>query len=190
MWSGSHLFRKPAEIRKGLVEGLEQAEVDCFVPEVHVFRNLDNFLERELPALYPDNRIHCHKLIAHPLLSIRDLGLEYRYPESKRISELVPADFNKSTSAVANSQSMQPKDIQLQSGLENEDKANQLLPSVEPERRLLIAVGPEGGWEEDEIMKFQEKGFHLVHMGDRILRTDMAVSECRRVSECVRTRER
>lgn len=42
-------------------------------------------------------------------------------------------------------------------------------------KRIVIAVGPEGGWEEDEVMSFEEKGFHRVSLGQRILRTDIAV---------------
>ncbi len=40
--------------------------------------------------------------------------------------------------------------------------------------RVLLAVGPEGGWIPREIESFQAKGFELVGMGPRILRTDTA----------------
>lgn len=43
-------------------------------------------------------------------------------------------------------------------------------------RRLLIAVGPEGGWEEpDELNHFVDHGFVQVSMGNRVLRSDCAV---------------
>ena len=44
-------------------------------------------------------------------------------------------------------------------------------------RRVLIAVGPEGGWEEpDELILFvTEHGFEQVSMGNRVLRSDCAV---------------
>ncbi|MGD9872985.1 MAG: 16S rRNA (uracil(1498)-N(3))-methyltransferase [Kiritimatiellia bacterium] len=40
--------------------------------------------------------------------------------------------------------------------------------------RVLLAVGPEGGWIPREIESFQARGFELVSMGPRILRTDTA----------------
>jgi len=42
-------------------------------------------------------------------------------------------------------------------------------------RRIVIAVGPEGGWDREEVLLFQRKGFQLVNVGPRILRTDIAV---------------
>jgi 16S rRNA (uracil1498-N3)-methyltransferase len=41
--------------------------------------------------------------------------------------------------------------------------------------RVLLAVGPEGGWLEFEIDKFREQGFVAVGLGERILRVDTAV---------------
>lgn len=43
-------------------------------------------------------------------------------------------------------------------------------------RRIVIAIGPEGGWEEEEVQAFEQKGFHRASLGRRILRTDIAVS--------------
>jgi len=41
--------------------------------------------------------------------------------------------------------------------------------------RLLIAVGPEGGWTDEEVALLEEKGFRRFSLGPRILRTDTAV---------------
>jgi len=41
--------------------------------------------------------------------------------------------------------------------------------------RVLLALGPEGGWLEYEIDKFREQGFVVVGIGERILRVDTAV---------------
>jgi len=41
--------------------------------------------------------------------------------------------------------------------------------------RVLLAVGPEGGWVDFEVEKFQEQGFVPFGMGPRILRVDTAV---------------
>ncbi len=42
------------------------------------------------------------------------------------------------------------------------------------ERRVLLAIGPEGGWTAYELEQLQEHGFELFGMGERILRTDTA----------------
>ena len=42
------------------------------------------------------------------------------------------------------------------------------------EGRLLLAIGPEGGWTDDEVARLEEKGFSRFSLGDRILRTDTA----------------
>lgn len=41
-------------------------------------------------------------------------------------------------------------------------------------QRLLLAVGPEGGWSEYEVGRFLEYGFHGFTMGSRILHVDTA----------------
>jgi RsmE family RNA methyltransferase len=40
--------------------------------------------------------------------------------------------------------------------------------------RILLAIGPEGGWSSYEIDLFSSKGFKLMGLGSRILRTDTA----------------
>ncbi|MBW6521557.1 MAG: 16S rRNA (uracil(1498)-N(3))-methyltransferase [Desulfoarculaceae bacterium] len=61
------------------------------------------------------------------------------------------------------------------------------LKSVITERpeRILLAVGPEGGWIEYEIDRFAEYGFNSFSMGERILKVDTAVVALHgRLSEC------
>ncbi len=41
--------------------------------------------------------------------------------------------------------------------------------------RCVLAVGPEGGWSDYEVGRFQEKGFAVFSMGPRILHVDTAV---------------
>lgn len=43
-----------------------------------------------------------------------------------------------------------------------------------PQGRLLIAIGPEGGWTEEEVELLKSKGFQCRSLGGRILRTDTA----------------
>ena len=41
--------------------------------------------------------------------------------------------------------------------------------------RLLLAVGPEGGWTDDEVSLLESHGFSRYSLGSRILRTDTAL---------------
>lgn len=41
--------------------------------------------------------------------------------------------------------------------------------------RLLLAVGPEGGWTDDEVALLEKHGFERYSLGQRILRTDTAL---------------
>ncbi|MBQ3746820.1 MAG: 16S rRNA (uracil(1498)-N(3))-methyltransferase [Kiritimatiellae bacterium] len=41
--------------------------------------------------------------------------------------------------------------------------------------RLLLAVGPEGGWTDDEVSLLESHGFSRCSLGSRILRTDTAL---------------
>ena len=59
---------------------------------------------------------------------------------------------------------------------ENEDKADikGLLKSMSPSLHIFAVVGPEGGFTEDEINLASEAGFHIVSLGNRILRAETA----------------
>ena len=46
---------------------------------------------------------------------------------------------------------------------------------AEKSGRLLLAVGPEGGWTDEEVALLEEKDFSRYSLGPRILRTDTAV---------------
>lgn len=48
------------------------------------------------------------------------------------------------------------------------------LPATLPQRRAALAVGPEGGFSNDEVRRAQEAGFMAVQIGPRILRTETA----------------
>jgi len=48
-------------------------------------------------------------------------------------------------------------------------------PSARREGRLLLAVGPEGGWTDDEVELLESRGFSRYSLSSRILRTDTAL---------------
>ena len=50
-----------------------------------------------------------------------------------------------------------------------------LQSSLKSSSRVVLAVGPEGGWSEREIRWFTEQGFSPFHMGKRVLRVETAV---------------
>jgi len=50
----------------------------------------------------------------------------------------------------------------------------ELLEGVSPPRKVALLVGPEGGWEAEEVEEASERGFVPVGMGGRILRTETA----------------
>ena len=43
------------------------------------------------------------------------------------------------------------------------------------QQKIVVAVGPEGGWTAEEADSFLENQFHSIDLGSRILRTDIAV---------------
>jgi RsmE family RNA methyltransferase len=129
---GSHLFRKPEQLRERLIEGLCQAG-DVRLPDLHIVKNLQWFLEDDLDVMFPLDKYS--RVIAHPQRLSDDIG------SLRRMRDVV---FPEGTGSSP--------------------------------RRLLLAVGPEGGWEEpDELDRFQKHKFQQITLGSRVLRSDCAV---------------
>jgi 16S rRNA U1498 N3-methylase RsmE len=124
---GSHLFRRPAEVRAGFIEGLSQAASDFVLPTLLVRRRLLHFITEELDTLFPSDVYK--RVIAHP--------------------------------------SAAPGAAQ--------GSLTRLSRDGPDQRKMVVAVGPEGGWTDAEVQLFLGRGFAPVSLGDRILRTDMAV---------------
>ena len=128
---GSHLFRKPGELRRLLVEGLCQSG-DVMLPRATAERSLKRFLEDDLERLFPSSE-GALRAFAHPQRSDQ--------PDLPRM-----------------------RDVEFPPGM------NPTNPHV------VLAVGPEGGWEEDyEINLLREHGFQQITLGTRVLRSDVAV---------------
>ncbi len=54
-------------------------------------------------------------------------------------------------------------------------QAQSFAPEAKTRERLILAVGPEGGWTDEEFARLTAKGFAHYSLGARILRTDTAV---------------
>ena len=109
---------EPAHVRKGLIEGLQQAR-DTRLPQMSVHKQFKKLVEDKLDGFGP----YAARLVAHPGES----------------------EFSFDQLAV--------------------------LPSA---GRVLLAVGPEGGWTPFELELLGARGFEAVSWGARALRTDTA----------------
>lgn len=140
LYVGTHLLRRPKELRQLLVEGIAQAEVDANIPEVSVIKD---YLRQLKKGTVDDDSEYVLKLIAHPPLEapIHSDGSEHLLSKN-RLNDLL----------------------------------RQLPSNTSKKGKVLLAIGPEGGWTDEEVRLFISKGYHCITFGNRILRTDMAVS--------------
>ncbi|MDD2240766.1 MAG: RsmE family RNA methyltransferase [Kiritimatiellae bacterium] len=115
----THILR-PDHIRKGLIEGLQQAR-DTRLPKVSVHRQFKKLVEDDLDAFGP----YAARFAAHP--GAQGCALT---PVAERL----------------------------------------------PDERVLLAVGPEGGWTPFELDLLAAHGFTTLSWGPRTLRTDTACS--------------
>lgn len=139
---GSHLFRKPEVLRDKLIEGLCQAG-DVRLPQLHVTKSLEHFLEYDLDRLFPADEYA--RVIAHP--------------QRRKSSLLSPSHDIASVS-----EPIRMRSVAFPRG------------DMDNPPRLVVAVGPEGGWEEPtELDLFEKMGFQHITLGARTLRSDCAV---------------
>jgi 16S rRNA (uracil1498-N3)-methyltransferase len=57
---------------------------------------------------------------------------------------------------------------------EQQNLLRDVLQSQPSAQEITLAVGPEGGWTEDELQRFQEAGWISASLGSRILRAETA----------------
>jgi 16S rRNA (uracil1498-N3)-methyltransferase len=65
-------------------------------------------------------------------------------------------------------------DAELKVVLSEAEEQCQLRDIAQPSGEVLLAVGPEGGWTEDELETFQKQGWLSVSLGPTILRAETA----------------
>jgi 16S rRNA (uracil1498-N3)-methyltransferase len=58
---------------------------------------------------------------------------------------------------------------------EREVRLNEALKQASPEGEIALALGPEGGWADEELSEFQKHGWRPASLGPRILRAETAV---------------
>lgn len=134
-----------------LTTGMSQASSDCMLPNVIVRRNFMKFVMDEMDDLFPSGEYH--RIIAHPPSDSIDAH-PIRVRNLSRECSVTHTDTDLDSDSNSNSQGL---------------KSSRM-------KKIVVAVGPEGGWEDGEVLLLLSKGFSLVSLGPRILRTDMAVS--------------
>ncbi|MEO7190129.1 MAG: RsmE family RNA methyltransferase [Vicinamibacterales bacterium] len=127
-----------------LVEGLQQAR-DTRLPLVSVHRQFRKLIEDELDPLAPA----AARLVAHPD-SDRDVTVAIERASCRR-------------------QAPAPETADPGSG----DPGNRQMPTPHA-GPVLLAIGPEGGWNEFELALLGAHRFEAISMGPRTLRTDTA----------------
>jgi hypothetical protein len=177
-------------MRKCLIEGLSQASVDCMLPEVVVRKYLKGFFE-DVDELFP--LAEYHRFIAHPPLPSdfdpAALAAGIVTESSIRLSQFrdttsiagidTSDDSNTNSSSSSDTSSIHSSSSNNNGNSSNNDSRNSVSDSpVRRKTKIVIAVGPEGGWDDEEVRSFVQRGFHVVSLGERILRTDIAVRYC------------
>ncbi len=162
------------EMQRCLVDGLAQAEADCWLPELSVTRDLRRFLDHDLDILV--DPLSAHRLIAHPpMATIANTSTSATVSDHMPLSSAEEQEFLKTTRISPVLSALQyPSSEHI---FHDQNLQRTLLPRVKTASpRVVVAIGPEGGWEPEEVLLFRAKGFHAVSLGQRILRTDIAVS--------------
>ena len=123
----------------------------------HLFRKPELLTERLIEGLCQAGDVQLPKLhICRNLTRFLDEELEMMFPSTEWAR------------VIAHPQ---------RDGVRNELRIRDVpFPSGANRKRMVVAVGPEGGWEDpDELDHFKEHGFRQATMGPRILRSDCAV---------------
>jgi 16S rRNA U1498 N3-methylase RsmE len=140
-----------------------QSNVDCWLPQCHIYPKMRDF-ERDLKERYSDRDEDIVKILAHPPKDSL-VPPNTNYGHRMRIHEMRSNERNDPDNLL----------FDHSSTLLSSKLFSQFISEHSRPKRMVIAVGPDGGWSDDELYFFQRNNFHFVHLGDRIFRTDMAV---------------
>ena len=125
------------------------------LPNVIIRKNFFKFVVDEMDEIFPPGKYH--RIVAHPPSDSLDLKpVRIANLPRNKLETLKNDDSDNSISDGSNTDS--------------EESA-----VFRPIKKIVVTIGPEGGWEDGEILLLVSKGFTLVSLGPRILRTDMAV---------------
>lgn len=154
---GSHLLRDENDIRTLLIEGLSQGAVDYHMPRISIYKDLHKFLKSELLSRLVRGRI---------------LVGEDEMARQEKVLCLIAHPPDKDIDNAAVSENRLTKSV---------ERLSTLLAQSHQQMwdRVVIAVGPEGGWIPNEVLSFlnyEHAPFVRYELGERILRTDMAVT--------------
>jgi 16S rRNA U1498 N3-methylase RsmE len=153
---GSHLFVKPHQLTSRLVEGLCQAGTDVRLPTVHVIRP-----GRDYRHFWGKTDKNSSSLLLNRLFPMDEYARVVAHPQRVAVSV--------DGTATPPPRSMRNIQFPQTSSSSSEQQQQQ-------QRKLVLAVGPEGGWAEpDELDMLVDAGFQLITMGPRVLRSDCAV---------------
>ena len=154
---------KEENYRPLLVEGLMQGGTSI-LPTLEMRRNFRRFVADELDALFPSAR----RIVAHP----------YAADASGCAAPISSCVFRPSAETLTTRQECRVSSAATPKGdatfLSREKKADIHLSHATGMSRLLLAIGPEGGWTDDEVALLESHGFTRYSLGSRILRTDTA----------------
>jgi hypothetical protein len=165
-----------------LLEGLMQSNADCWLPSYQIIQKMKD-LELDLNEKYPlrgeaEAGDEVLRIVAHPhqfsdsrLVPSPSLIETTNYGQRKRIGEMRQNEREDPDTL------RYPHEIHLPLRSQSFSQwARSQSVKKGPAPRIVIAIGPDGGWTDDELYFFHINNFHFVSLGDRILRTDMAVS--------------
>ncbi len=152
-----------------LLDGLMQAGTTA-LPQIQIERSFRHYLEKG--RFGSDFSQSSERFVAHPTKGGQSPFLRGQSPLSQGLS---PTVEGLSPSA----EGLSPSEGGLSPTVEGLSPAAEGLSPCEggqsPRGRVLVAVGPEGGWTDDEVDRLEAHGFARLSLGSRILRTDTAV---------------
>ena len=150
---------KEAIYRPLLVDGLMQAGTTA-LPTIQIERAFGRWLDGgRFEEEFGGQK---DRIVAHPS-GVKEF----------KVDKVVKADKVDKVDKVVNDSkdSKDPNDLKDPKDLKDPNDLNDLNSAM---GRPILAIGPEGGWTDDEVTRLEAHGFRRMSLGPRILRTDTA----------------